>query len=895
MKKKLPVLLMSSVLILGMGATALTACGGTEPEVPPIEEPQKTPNIDKVTITGADEIKFLGGSTIALKADVKPIDANKEYSKKVTWESSDPSVATVINGAVKFTNPAETKKVTITAISKDDNTKKASVEFEIAHSPIDLSASRGNGLDTSMYFEDGTIAVEPGDVALISSDAKGKRFYYEASITLTGFTESENFGKFGFMVGDNPEGYWVGQAENIKSGFYFVDAQRSQMGTGWNNFNFVTPDQNLINWDWGNQIGGFSTGNQKVEIDKEFKMGILRDGTNYTLFLGENEGKMIPRKTFEWNLLGPEEDAYVWIGGFGTGATVKNIVGYSGDAVESKYEIPTSLTLAKTEETVYLGNTFQLTPKFDKLAVDMTKVSYTVQDSTIATVNEKGLVTALDKKGSTKITVKYENGETVLTADFTLTVTDDEFFKVVLDGKMDDLIYTESVKMNKFRLYKNDKVYIDFYASKNQRGVYIFADYYTDQLKNKGTGWFEQDNFEFRLGTKDNLDLTDQLWASVTGSNVGEGNYAKTPLEEKDGKFNGQFELFVPYSKISKGDVSASFETDISFKVGSNPNSNWYCVPWMDSKNPEDYIYITKNGFAHGYPNLTTCSEGHEMGKEIVDKEPTCGAEGLKHKDCKWCGYREETKIPANTENHVIDLSKATVITPSTCSTHGAGKATCETCGQEIDVELPFDGTNHSDHDWANGACTHCHSEIQPGKEVVNDKKATSGGWVERKDWTELFRNKKGDFKTEVKYTFEGNLGSPDFQVWQHVLVVITDSIIPEGKQYGDNATFRMDWYGWMDDANGDDVKIADGQNTGGQFVDVFEKDMPEVIKGPTDVTLTIERKGSDLSLEYKIKPHSSEKTYTLNQSLTGLKPESLDISLSAEFCKFTVHSAKVL
>lgn len=888
MKKRMPILLMSSVLLLGMGTTILTSCGGDSGgQVTPDDEP----NIKEVTLSGNDETKYLGGSTIALKAKVTPLDSSKEFSSKVTWSSSDTSVATVTNGAVKFINNAEDKKVTITATSKEDETKKASIEFDVIHSPIDLVNSRGNGLDTSMYFDDGTVTVEPGDVAIISSEAMGKKFYYEATITLTSFAESENYAKFGIMVGDNPEGYWAGQGENIRSGFFYVDAMRSQMGTGWNNFNFVHSSSDLMGWDFGNQIGQFSTGSEKVELDKEFKMGLLRDGTNYTLYLSTTEDKVVARKSFEWDMIGEDEDAYVWLGGFNTGAVVKNFVGYSGDASDVMYQIPTTMELAQTEETVYLGGTCQITPKFDKTPIDHKKVTYAVEDPSIATVSQKGLVTALDKAGTTKITVKYENGETVLTSNFTFTVTDDEFFKVVLDGKMDDLIYTEAVKTNKFRFYKNDKVYIDFYASKNSRGVYLFADYYTDVIKEAGSNWWEKDNFEFRLGTAENLDLTEQIWAGTAGSNLKE--FAKVPLVEKDGKFNGQFELFIPYTRIAKDNIQATAADNISFKVGSNPNAGWYQCSWFNSNNPGDYAFITQNGFAHGYPNFTTCSEGHE-GEWVVDVEPTCQAEGSRHKTCRWCGHVETETLPADPSKHNYDFANAKVVTPSTCTKHGEGSAVCTICGAEQTTQLPLDPTNHSGHDFSKGACPDCHSFIE--KPVLNDKKASAGGWNNREEWTELFDNLTGDFNTEINYVFEGNKGSSnENHAWETPLFVVTNAVVPEGKTYGDNATFRLDWFGWMDDIDGDGQKIADEQNCGTMYVGNFDNEMPSVLRGPTNVTVNVKRVGSTITLDYKIAPQNSEQVYEYHQFLKGVKPESIDLSLAAEYAIHTVNYAKVI
>lgn len=75
--------------------------------------------VSKITIKGDSEVII--GNTITLKATVKPKDAS---NKKVTWSSSDTSVASVdANGKVTAVAPGQ---VTITATAQDGSKKSAS-------------------------------------------------------------------------------------------------------------------------------------------------------------------------------------------------------------------------------------------------------------------------------------------------------------------------------------------------------------------------------------------------------------------------------------------------------------------------------------------------------------------------------------------------------------------------------------------------------------------------------------------------------------------------------------------------------------------------------------------------------------------------------------------------
>ena len=129
--------------------------GGNEQQTPAV-------TVESVSLKMQDGTELptevFDGSTVRLAAEVK----GSEAGLKVVWETSDASLAKVTNGVVKFGQVKEDTPVTVTAVSKDDNTKKASHTFTIKHCVLNLADSKGN-IDDSLFMEEGTVAVRRRD------------------------------------------------------------------------------------------------------------------------------------------------------------------------------------------------------------------------------------------------------------------------------------------------------------------------------------------------------------------------------------------------------------------------------------------------------------------------------------------------------------------------------------------------------------------------------------------------------------------------------------------------------------------------------------------------------------------------------------------------------------
>ena len=883
MKKKnyrlLSLLLVIPMLLIGCGGKSSGGGGGGGGGTVQPSDPKVT----GVTIAEPSETTVLDGSRVSLKATVA---GDAGVSQKVNWSTSNDQVAAVTNGVVSFLKVAEQTKVTITATSVADSSFKDSVEFTVEHSPFDLKLSRGNP-DTSCYLDDGTFIVEdPQDIALVYADVHHTRWYVEATIQIDSFLETDPYPKIGIMASEREDGMWT--YEQSHQVFYYLDSVAA--ATTWSNMNAVTEDNDLVNWDWGRQIGS-ATASPAAKLGEPFKMGLMRDGNKFYQFYGKATDLTLNKVgSFEYNSFG-EEANYVWVGGWATGATISDPKCIVGDDIEELYVIPEEISLKSDEEVLYIGDTYQIVVEADGLWKP-SELTFVSSDPEIATVSENGLVTAsAEHTGEATITVGY--GETELSAEFKVIVTDDKLYKVVLDGEMNDAIWSETVKTNSYLLKKNNDYYVRIYGAKNSRGLYIFMDYVVKELAVCNPNeWWTWENVEFRLAD-DEKAWSGQYWVSSMGGgsfvSVGSGEkpeevYFKTLELGEDEHYHGAFEMFVPFGddQVTKGEATyACF--GFAPKSGWYNGYNWYTVIGDGTLN------ITENGFAHN--DGTKCSDAHAYGEWVTVVAPTCSSTGRAERVCSYCGHVDSKVLDIVPDAHDYDYENAEITVVPTCMQTGIGTATCKLCGAIEETVLPRDYKNHVDEDYPT-THTHCEacgmgSYLHNAEGDVYDRSGVGGPW-DKNGWYDigLFT---GDFQMVIEFHMQGCCGATNANgdaCWRTALPFVYSENYA-GDQ--DGHFFRMDWCGF---GGGQYVKNVND----GAFPDGFNWDICREAYSDMDVSLTYTKKGAVVNLDWVWKCNATEgyfldKTFEYHQGCELIDPDAkLGIAIASEFtvCTFT-------
>lgn len=850
------------------------------------------PAVTGVTITDPSETTVLDGTRVSLKATVA---GDEGVSQKVKWSSSNDAVATVTNGVVNFLKVAEQTKVTITAEAQADAKFKDTVEFTVEHSPFDLKNSRGNP-DTSCYLDDGSFIIEdPQDIALVYADVHDTRWYVEATIQVDSFLESDPYPKIGIMASDREDGMWC--YEQSHQFFYFVDTVAAAQS--WTAMNVCPENDTLDNWNWGGLISA-ATASPAVKKGEAFKMGLMRDGNLFYQFYGPATALTLNVVgSFEYNSFG-EDANYVWVGGWATGATISDPKCLVGEQIDTLYTVPEGLNLKFNKETVYLGDTYQIEVNAEGLW-NRNKLTFTSSDETVATVDAKGLITAAsDKTGTAEITVGLQGTE--LSAKFTITVSDDTTLHVVLDGEMNDAIWSALVKENSYLLKKNDQYYVKMYGAKNARGLYIFMDYVVAELARCNPNeWWTWENVEFRLAD-DSFAWSDQYWlSSMNGGSfvsVGTGQKAeqiffKSLVKGEDELYHGAFEMFVPYGDDKVAQNQATYA-----KFGWAPRSGWQeGYNWGLNPANANTLQITANGFAH---DGTTCHEGHVYGEWITDVAANCTNPGSAHRVCRWCGHVETKALDVDPDAHVYDYEHAVVTTTPDCMHTGIGTATCKICGGTKETVLPRDFTNHTDADYPT-THAYCH-DCGIGSHLTNPEgdlfDHNHGGWDHKPEWFDC-GVWAGDWVIQLAFHMEGCQdtaadAAPGDTCWRTVLPYVYkdgwEAPGDSGNRIGH--CFRMDWWGW------DDGAFTSAANNGSIPAD-FDWGINRQAFSNMDVELTVTKSGANVTLDWTWTCLATEgyyqgKTFEYHQGLTlnADYAEKVGFALTAEWTIFKVTKA---
>lgn len=173
------------VKIVGKGTVKITAkTADNKSATVTFKASTKKVRVSKVTLK-ADKKTVVAGTKVNLKATVTPVTAD---NTKITWTSSNKSVATVSSKGVVTTKKAG--KVTITAKAKDGSGKKATVKIKVtAPSKTKITSVKNSKAKTAVIKWNKVSNAKGYEVSMSTSKSKGykviKTINNKNTVTLT--------------------------------------------------------------------------------------------------------------------------------------------------------------------------------------------------------------------------------------------------------------------------------------------------------------------------------------------------------------------------------------------------------------------------------------------------------------------------------------------------------------------------------------------------------------------------------------------------------------------------------------------------------------------------------------------------------------------------------------
>lgn len=163
-------------------------------------------------------------------------------------------------------------------------------------------------------------------------------------------------------------------------------------------------------------------------------------------------------------------------------------------------------------------------------------------------------------------------------------------------------------------------------------------------------------------------------------------------------------------------------------------------------------------------------------------------------------------------------------------------------------------------------------------------------------EWYKISEKLEGDFIVRLNYHLEGaasRMVSTDgsSNCWRTNLTIIHDP------NTNDRIVSRLDWYGWMDDVNGDNKHLGSYMDNGSSYLDNYNLDIYNVYND-CDITETINREGDIIKINYIINPNKpgyENRVYHHRIILYGITVNHLNVSFGAEDSIITFNSIKIL
>jgi len=200
----------------------------------------------------------------------------------------------------------------------------------------------------------------------------------------------------------------------------------------------------------------------------------------------------------------------------------------------------------------------------------------------------------------------------------------------LFDGITDEDIWTTDVKENSISIAANDSNYTNLIATKQEDGLYLFADQYVSEKKNAGPDWYLHDNIEFRFGNQnsklfvderqDGVAFIDQIWfSSLKTGSINSKDFYVSDYVESNGGYNLKYEIYLSWETLNNCKYNLCYEDSIIFVSGISYAAGWATTPvWSGNEaNLEKYQEIKTSGItSFSYDSVSVDYEELNVNKE---------------------------------------------------------------------------------------------------------------------------------------------------------------------------------------------------------------------------------------------------------------------------------------
>ncbi len=509
-----------------------------------------------------------------------------------------------------------------------------------------------------------------------------------------------------------------------------------------------------------------------------------------------------------------------------------------------------------TEINVAEGSSVTLTATVNA-NVSVLSVNWSSSNEEVATVVD-GVVTFKLVDADTTVTITATSVDDETKSDsVTFTVIRQHRF----DGTKDDALWTTEVLANGLVVNKPDnEVLITLYATRDNNGVYFFADYQVLE-PHISTDWWRSDNVELRIINTTGMIINPkagnsyQFYASTGDGHTVTTCFVSEPVKnDSTGYYDIKFEMFVSYT-----DLGVTANDLLGVTLGSNPGGDgWYCTNPFDPVTLLDANKILVSGIHRYYPEDNCPVVDHQYGEFTVTTNATCSENGSKERYCQLCNHKDVVVIESTGE-HVYDESNPEVVIASTCQVAGSGKAHCG-CGEYKEIQLPLDPHNHGDNWSEDTGCSECN--------LLDSARSQS-----LTGWNSLVVNLSMDGTASWEVAFNVNVKhNSSSNEWGHSMVAEVFS--PNWSNGG--WTFRTDWWGWGAWTDGGKASYTD-INNGTWYEKYFEA-------------------SNDMNIVGSIKYDAIAKTITVTMTyISNVDPYSAEVKYLTYVCTDISYSGEML